>query len=314
VNDPVVSILICTRNRCAELRATLASFARIEVPNDLPTELIVIDNGSTDATKDVVEQTRLPQLPIRSVLEPQAGQARARNRGIAEAKGRYILFTDDDVRPPTNWIAGMCSPLQRGECDAVAGGVRIALDLLRDWMSARDRSWLASTERLDPQQPTELVGANFGFVRDVLRRVPGFDIELGPGALGFGDDTLFAWKLQAAGLRIGSALDVEVEHHFSADRLSRASFLSMAKRFGTTEGHLLRVWHRKLIRRPRMQAFGKLMMLSLLRLKHWPSRRREGISDWEGSLVSEYHALRQYARESRLHAQQPVGELSVQWI
>jgi hypothetical protein len=313
VNEPVVSILICTRNRCAALRKTLNAFARVIVPDDLPAELIVIDNGSTDETANVVREAKLTNISVRYELEPTPGQSRARNRGLTVAKGHHILFTDDDVRPPENWICGMCAPLQAGECDAVAGGVRIAPHLLRDWMTPRDRSWLASTERIDPKLPTELVGANFAISRDALRYVPAFDVELGPGALGFGDDTMFAWKLQAAGLRIGSALHVEVEHHFDPQRLSRVAFLEMARRFGMTHGHLQRIWHKEKIERPKLKALQTLAMLSLLRLKHWPSRRSEGIVDWEGSLVSEYHSFRQYARELQKRASPRVGELSVQW-
>ena len=313
VNDPAVSILICTRNRCADLRATLAALERVDVPSDLPSELIVIDNGSTDDTVNVVRGARLPNMPMRYVFEPRAGQSHARNRGLDESRGRYILFTDDDVRPPADWIAGMCAPLQAGECDAVAGGVRIAPHLLRNWMSDRDRSWLASTERINRKNPSEVVGANFAFDREVLRCVPRFDVDLGPGALGFGDDTMFAWRLLAAERRIGSALHVEVEHHFDRRRLSRASFLQMAERFGRTHGHLLRVWHKQHVARPRLKAIQKLAILSLLRLKHRPFRRRDGIADWEGSLVSEYHAFMQYARQPKSRWKAAVGELSKQW-
>jgi len=313
VNEPAVSILICTRNRCAALRETLNAVGRVEVPASLQAELIVIDNGSTDATADVVHETRLPNIPLRYELETTPGQSRARNRGLAAAKGRFILFTDDDVRPPTDWIAGMCAPLERGECDAVAGGVRIAPHLLREWMTPRDRAWLASTERIDSNEPTEFVGANFAISRDVLRQVPAFDVKLGPGALGFGDDTMFAWRLRAAGLRIGSALDVEVEHHFDPTRLSRASFLSMARKFGATRGHLLHTWNKEKIESPRRKALQSLALLSLLRLRHCPWRRCEGIADWEGSLVSEYHAYRQYARELQKPGRSPTGELSVRW-
>jgi GT2 family glycosyltransferase len=241
------------------------------------------------------------------------GQSRARNRGLAASKGRCILFTDDDVRPPMNWIGGMCAPLILGECDAVAGGVRIAPHLLRAWMTPRDRAWLASTERIDAKLPAELVGANFAFRREVLHRVPGFDVDLGPGALGFGDDSMFAWKLQAAGFRIGSALHIEVEHHFDPERLTRASFLDMARRFGITRGYLLHAWHKRRIGHSRLKAMLKLITLSLLRAKHRPWRQSEGIVEWEGSLLSEYHTYRQYALESRCPEPASVRELSAQW-
>jgi hypothetical protein len=125
-----------------------------------------------------------------------------------------ILFTDDDVRPPEDWIDGMCEPILLGKAQAVAGGVRIAPKLHRPWMEALHRGWLASTEGIDPAAPYTMFGANMGFSREVLSKVPAFDTELGPGALGFGDEMLFSWQLLEAGYQIHGALDVAVEHHF----------------------------------------------------------------------------------------------------
>ena len=70
---------------------------------------------------------------------------------------------------------------------------------------------MASTELLSAEAPEYLVGANMALSREVFAKVPGFDPELGPGALGFYDDTLLGWQLQEAGYTIGSAFDVVVE-------------------------------------------------------------------------------------------------------
>jgi glycosyltransferase involved in cell wall biosynthesis len=103
-----VSIIITTRNRAADLMQTLQAMKCITVPDGLKPELLVVDNGSTDETAEVVRSCQLRKLPVRYTCERHAGQARARNRGLAETTGEMVLFTDDDVRPSADWLASMC--------------------------------------------------------------------------------------------------------------------------------------------------------------------------------------------------------------
>ena len=175
------SIIICTRNRAQFLRFTLDHFRQIDVPADLEVELLVVDNGSTDDTRRVVEACDLPRMKVRYVQEPRKGQCFARNKGLAESTGEVIVFTDDDVIPSRHWLAGMCEPILSGRGDAVAGGVIIPPNLLRPWMTPMHRSMMCETTRLGGAAPTEFVGANLAFGRHVLEKVPWFDTELGPG-------------------------------------------------------------------------------------------------------------------------------------
>jgi glycosyltransferase involved in cell wall biosynthesis len=289
---PVVSILICTRNRAASLRATLESIGQCEVPTDLSAELIVIDNGSTDDTRRAVGQSRMQIMTVRYVLESRIGQGIARNRGIAESTGQVVLFTDDDVRVPRDWIERMCRPILSGQADAVAGGVRIAPQLLRPWMTPLHRSWLASTEYLNQTSPEEMVGANMSFGRHVLDRVPQFDPELGPGALGQSDDALFSWQLLRAGYKIAPRFDCEVEHHFDPSRLTRASFKQMARNRGRCGAYVLHHWQHGTIDRPRLRlahAWMKLWMKRLMHPREWLGR--EGMAEWEMELVARLSQL-----------------------
>ena len=101
----------------------------------------------------------------------------------------------------------------------------MAPHLRRPWMTMLHDVMLASTETLAEDAPTNLTGANMAFHRRVLAKVPAFDVELGPGRLGFQDDVLFSKQLERAGYRIQRRFDVRVEHHFDFDRLLRKSFL-----------------------------------------------------------------------------------------
>src|SRR5262245_43600634 len=103
-----VSVVIATRDRADSLRETLRSLAGVEIPAELPTEVVVIDNGSTDGTEQVVaEFATETSMDVAYVFEPLPGKCRAQNAGLERAHGEIFLFSDDDVRFPRDWIDGM---------------------------------------------------------------------------------------------------------------------------------------------------------------------------------------------------------------
>jgi glucosyl-dolichyl phosphate glucuronosyltransferase len=111
----LITVAICTLNRAESLRRTLESLAAMRVPGELDWELVIINNGCTDHTDDVIK-TFAGRLPIQREFEPQHGHSRARNHAVDIAKGDYIVWTDDDVivdprdlvgadTAQTNWFA-----------------------------------------------------------------------------------------------------------------------------------------------------------------------------------------------------------------
>ena len=102
--EPVISVVIPTRDRCAVLAKTLESLARqVEVPG--PFEVIVVDDGSTDSTQSLLRSVDLGGSALKSVLLDNGGPARARNRGIAAASGERILLLGDDTIPEPGCLA-----------------------------------------------------------------------------------------------------------------------------------------------------------------------------------------------------------------
>lgn len=298
-----VSIVICTRNRATAFRDTLASVAGLQVPDGVTTELLVVDNGSNDGTADLVRSTSLPNVEIRLVTEPVPGLSKARNTGLAEAKGNIILFTDDDVRLPSDWIGSMIRPILEGSADAVAGKVVLDRSLHRNWMQPMHRIALASTEFLNETDPGAMFGASMGFHRRVLDRVPGFDPELGAGALGAGEETLFAWMLREAGYRIGAAFHAPVTHVPGEERLRRDAFLDAARRIGRSLTyidyhwrHLPRsAWQHAGIPAVRLTLLVYRMRLGMLRaLRRREIRRAEGIAPWEYTWVRRISRIKYY--------------------
>lgn len=230
---PAVSIIICTRDRATSLRETLASIERVDLAGLDEVELLIVDNGSTDGTRELASAYRSERFGVRYVSVPTKGKGFAYNAGLAAARGTICLFTDDDVRVPQNWVTGMCEPIRTGAADAVQGGIRIAPHLERPWLRGMLRIWVASVE--DPERaPEGLVGANMAFTKAAAEQVGGFDTRLGPGASGFFDDTLFGWALVNAGRRIAYRPAIAVEHHFEERRLNLAAFLDSARKMAVS--------------------------------------------------------------------------------
>jgi glycosyltransferase involved in cell wall biosynthesis len=117
----LVTIGICTFNRCELLAQTLDQLTRIDVPADVDFEVLVVDNASTDATAETVASAS-DRLPVRYALESRRGQSHARNRILAHARGEWILWTDDDVLVDRHWLSSCIDAVRRHDDAVVVGG------------------------------------------------------------------------------------------------------------------------------------------------------------------------------------------------
>ncbi len=298
-DDLSVSIIICTRNRADYLMQTLAALGKVGIRSDWKAEAIVVDNASTDDTATKARNAMLRNMTLRYVCEPNKGQSNARNAGLANARGDIILFTDDDVLVAEDWVEQMMSSLVNGQCEAVTGHFTLAPHLTRTWMSPMHKWWLASSPDAQPHNGArELIGGNMGFRRSVLERVPAFDPELGPGALGFADDTLFGWQLSEAGFEIGYAPKARAIHQLDVSRLRRNHWLGDARKRGQTEAYIRYHWEHTEIRSPRLTRLLYFIKLHLRRgLQRPPRLESEGCPLWEISYVLNMAMCRQFCLE-----------------
>lgn len=233
-----LSLIICSAGRPDSLLATLESLRPVQLP-DGPCELLLIENNPESTYAPLIPD--LPGWTVRHIHEPVRGLSVARNRGLREAKGEVIAFTDDDLRFEPDWLKALVAPLISGVGDAVAGEVRIPPELEEPWMEPWHRIAFASTEHLNMSQPEAFVGANFAIHRRVLDKVATFDEELGAGRLGVGEETLFALQLQEAGFRIVGAPAAVVWHHFDASRKSREAFIKVSEAWGKSNVRMERL-------------------------------------------------------------------------
>lgn len=100
-----LSVVIPTYNRCGTLQKAIAGYLRQTAAKGV-SEIIVVNDGSSDSTKDVVSRLcDQSDIPIRYFRQENKGPAAARNVGIAEARSEVVLFTDDDIIPAPALVA-----------------------------------------------------------------------------------------------------------------------------------------------------------------------------------------------------------------
>jgi GT2 family glycosyltransferase len=168
-----ISLIIATRNRAQKLSACLSHVARVNT--QLRWELIVVDNGSTDRTQNVLEEfARSASFPVTLLYEDTPGLGRAQNRAWRVGKGEIIAFTDDDcyVSPTLlDEVVKVFEDARIGYC-----GGRIIL------LGETDAPGNLRTFPPNSYLPAGAIeGANLMFRRSTLEAIGGFDEAFGPG-------------------------------------------------------------------------------------------------------------------------------------
>ncbi|MFN0091422.1 MAG: glycosyltransferase family 2 protein, partial [Acidimicrobiales bacterium] len=181
-----LSLVICTRNRAHLLVRALAAVEAAAKPPGF--ELVVVDNGSGDATGAVIgaHAARAGQ-PVLTVAEPRVGLSRARNAGVAAASGEVVAFTDDDCLIRPDHLTGVAAAFAELPI-AFCGGRVVAADPADSPVALNldpTFRWLPPGR---PLRPGVVQGANLAVRADALRAAavgpgPGpFDEALGAGA------------------------------------------------------------------------------------------------------------------------------------
>jgi glycosyltransferase involved in cell wall biosynthesis len=101
---PFVSVIVPTYNRASLLKRLLESLREQTYPAD-KFEVLVVDDGSTDETPQVVEEfARSAPFAVRYFRQPRKGPAAARNLGIQQSRGEIVAFVDSDVTVAKDWL------------------------------------------------------------------------------------------------------------------------------------------------------------------------------------------------------------------
>jgi GT2 family glycosyltransferase len=220
-----LSVIICTRDRPAQLAACLASLAAQASP---PGEVVVVDNSREGSARAVAEGP----ANLIYVHEPRPGLSIARNVGIAAAHGEIVAFTDDDVEPHDHWTSEIVRAFEDGQVEAVTGLVlparldttaQVAFQMDLGGFTSRFSpllfapEFLELTRNMGPQVWRIGAGANMAFRRSVFTRFGGFDERLGAGASGCSEDSEYWYRILAAGGRCLYEPRATVFHHHRED-------------------------------------------------------------------------------------------------
>jgi glycosyltransferase involved in cell wall biosynthesis len=222
-----ITVAVITYNRSRFLRETLAGLVRQDYPADR-WELLVIDNNSTDDTRDVVASFMASTPTPRHVLELRQGLDHGRNRAIDEAQGDVVVLVDDDILMEPTWLGQLVAPFSsdRAHAIGVVGGevVPVFPDGIPPWLEGAH--WPLGF-RLD-SGPLPLdqapMGANFAFPKWVFTRFGKFDTHLDRkgGKLFGGGDSEMIRRVRAVGLDAWFVPGAKVLHQIPASRLTLA--------------------------------------------------------------------------------------------
>lgn len=229
------TIAVCTHNRASRLAGTLASLTSLEHTGIVECEILVVDNGSTDATRAVIEGVSAKSaIPVRYVYEEALGLSRARNRAVKESRNEIIVFLDDDIEAPPEFLDEYRQAWSRWPQADCLGG-KVELEWLVDrpgWLSEELSGLLGRTICEDIERawraPTFfIIGCNMSFRREVFERVGGFNPALGyQGATLIGnEENDLMNRIDASGGLIVFSPHPRLKHLIDRGKLTRRYFL-----------------------------------------------------------------------------------------
>ena len=195
---PFVSVIIPVKNSAVIIRSCLDSVLALNYPRF---EVIVVDNDSNDGTANIISE-----YPVKLVIETESGAYQARNKGISQAQGEIITFTDADCIVDKNWLTEIVSCFNNDEVGGAGGNLLpvkpkkeveefLSFGKLRLY-DYRRKSVIKSNEQRFLSGA--LGSANMAFRSSVLKVLSGFDPELKY----FGGDYDLSWRVQMLGFKL----------------------------------------------------------------------------------------------------------------
>jgi glycosyltransferase involved in cell wall biosynthesis len=230
-----ITVVLCTYNRVRSLATALESIATQTVPQSVGWEILVVDNNSSDETRQVVEdfQRRYPKR-IRYLFEPQQGLSYARNAGIRDSRSDILAFIDDDETASTDWLQNLTANLLGGEWAGAGGRVLPQWNGSRPrWLSAKGSFALGPLAVFDPGLEAGLmtvppVGANMAFRKEAFDKYGEFRTDLGRAGKNLlsNEDIELGRRLMNAGERLRYEPLAVTYHPVEETRARREYFLA----------------------------------------------------------------------------------------
>ncbi|MBW4621278.1 MAG: glycosyltransferase [Cyanosarcina radialis HA8281-LM2] len=219
------SIVIPTYNRPDRLKSCLQALSQLDYPRDR-FEVIAVDDGSSIALNSVVEPFQ-SQLQLTLWRQENAGPAAARNAGAAMAKGQFLVFTDDDCMPATNWLTALSDRLATSPQSLIGGQTLNALpDNVCSTASQLLIDYLYEYYNANSDRAHFFASNNFAMPTAAFRAIGGFDTTF---PLAAGEDREFCDRWLHAGYTMAYAPEVQIYH---AHHLTLKSFWKQHFNYG----------------------------------------------------------------------------------
>lgn len=240
-----LSVVIATYNRAATLIATLEALTAQTLPAPL-WETVVVDNNSPDDTREAAERfaAEHPRFSIKVVTETAQGVSHARNRGIRESAGDYIVIIDDDEETVPRFLEEYCN-LFESMPEVMAAGGRIIPKYESApprWLSPRTERPIAGTvdfgKKIRPIPEGKFFGGGNHGVRLVMfERYGMYNTELGRTGkdLLAGEEKELYARFKAAGAPMYYLPEAIIYHNIEPERLTPEYFKRLCLRIGRSE-------------------------------------------------------------------------------
>jgi L-malate glycosyltransferase len=235
----MLTLLIATHNGAYTLPRSLAAHCQL-VPPAGGWRLVIVDNGSTDATSEIISSFT-DRLPLTYLLERARGKNAALNAGLNHAEGDLVLFTDDDTLPRPDWLIKMREVADRQSSFAMFGGAVVPHWEVppADWILKRVQlapvfSITDPELRDGPIPPSVVYGTNMAVRAEIFRSGRRFDTSIGPrgGSYAMGSETELAMRLTKEGFKSYHCEGAVVEHIIRDFQMRPSWILGRAIRYG----------------------------------------------------------------------------------
>lgn len=243
----MISVILATRNRASILRDTLESFRALDPPG-CGWELIVGDNGSTDATQDLLSEME-NCLPLTHFVEQTPGKNRCLNRAIDLAQGSLFLFTDDDVIADRRWLQEMEAVAARWPQHSIFGGKITARfpPGTPSWLPKVNWVGVFATYSPAPGEGVVSVAPNGPnlMVRRSALGATRYDESIGPAGANYamGSETELMNRLASEGHAFVYAPHAIVEHVIRPEQVTHRWLRGRARRHGRGVARLTGPFH-----------------------------------------------------------------------
>lgn len=242
----MLTVFQTTCNRSRILSKSLEALSRLQAPS-FGWKLVVIDNGSTDDTREVVRAFR-HRLPLTYLNEPIPGKNAALNTGLTQLEGDLAVFTDDDVLPRPDWLVQLRRAADRLPQFDLFGGVIVPQWEVKptEWASyVPPAPFFSLTDPSMSEGPMDaglLFGPNLAIRAAIFKQGARFDERVGPRGTSYpmGGETELVSRLQQQGCKSWHVKDAVVEHFIRGCQVERPWLLSRATRFGRGQYRLAR--------------------------------------------------------------------------